>query len=156
MKRGMVAVGLGLWLGACGGSGGGTDAGAVVDVDAGVESDAGGGGGGGGDVTRGMAVAAANGCAGCHGAGFEGGAFPFSGVTPSNITPDPTNGVGAWTDAQIVAAIRAGTGEGGRALCGSMPRFTMMSDGDAADLVAFIRSRAASSNDVPAGTCTAP
>jgi hypothetical protein len=53
---------------------------------------------------RGMAVAAANGCAGCHGAGFEGGAFPFSGVTPSNITPDPTNGVGAWTDAQIVAA----------------------------------------------------
>ena len=67
------------------------------------------------DVARGKYIfGAAAGC-GCHtepkgqpnagGKKFEG---PFGTVYSANITPDRETGIGAWTDEQIITAIRAG------------------------------------------------
>ena len=139
MKRQMVAVLLGAMLGACGGGSTGTDA-----------------GGGGGNAANGLVVASMAGCAACHGADFGGGATLYGGVAPPNLTPDAAHGLGGWTDAQIITAVRTGVDDEGATLCSSMPRYPMMSDSDAADLVAYLRSLAPSTNDAPAGTCTAP
>ena len=66
-------------------------------------------------IVRGKYIfGAAAGC-GCHTAPKEplnaGGRKydgPFGTVYSSNITPDPTTGIGKWTDDQIITAIRAG------------------------------------------------
>lgn len=53
----------------------------------------------------------APGCTGCHGATFSGGKIP--GMPPnvlpaSNITPDPTTGIGSWTEDDFVRAMHLG------------------------------------------------
>jgi thiosulfate dehydrogenase len=66
-------------------------------------------------IIRGKYVfGAAAGCA-CHtapkqplnagGRKYDG---PFGTVYSSNITPDPSTGIGSWTDDQIITAIRSG------------------------------------------------
>src|SRR5574342_966769 len=68
----------------------------------------------GGDlVAKGKYVFGAAGGCGCHtepkgpvnagGRRFDG---PFGSVYSSNITPDRQHGIGAWTDAEIITAIR--------------------------------------------------
>jgi mono/diheme cytochrome c family protein len=67
------------------------------------------------DATRGAVLfALAAGC-GCHtaaegpvGAGGRAIATPFGTFYGTNITPDRETGIGAWSDAEIIAAIRAG------------------------------------------------
>jgi len=60
-----------------------------------------------------------------------------------NLTPDPETGLGAWSDGDIVRAIRTGNGRDGQQLNHWMPylvAFHDMTDQDASDLVRFLRS----------------
>jgi len=60
-----------------------------------------------------------------------------------NLTPDPQTGLGTWSDADIVRAIRTGVAPDGGQLNHWMPylvAFDDMSDEDASDLVRFLRS----------------
>jgi hypothetical protein len=79
---------------------------------------------------------------------FEGGGYqvplPDGHVLSApNLTPDRETGLGAWSDAEIVRAIRTGVERGGRQLNPAMPyavAFREMTNQDAADLVRFLRS----------------
>ena len=59
-----------------------------------------------------------------------------------NLTPDKATGLGNWTDAQVVAAIQAGTRPDGRMLAPIMPyhAFASLTPQDAQAIVAFLRS----------------
>lgn len=64
---------------------------------------------------------------------------PFRGA---NITQDVETGIGAWTDAQIVAAVREGKRRDGTRvpIVHPSPQYNVLSDEDATALVAFLRS----------------
>lgn len=94
---------------------------------------------------RGQALVTESQCVTCHQQNFAG----FS-VFP-NITPDETTGIGSWTDAQIVAAIRDGIDADGSSMCVTMQRYAF-DDAQAADVVAFLRGLPAVSNRI-AGAC---
>lgn len=61
---------------------------------------------------------------------------------PPNITPDIETGIGSWTDAQIIRAFREGVRPDGRVLGPPMPfpLYRDISDGDAAAIVAYLRT----------------
>lgn len=63
-------------------------------------------------------------------------------VAPPNITPDVETGIGSWTDAEKIRAIREGVDRNGRTLFPMMPyeRFREMSDEDVYSLVAYLDS----------------
>lgn len=65
----------------------------------------------------------------------------FRAVAP-NITPDPETGIGAWTDAEIAAAIREGRRRDGSIIGPPMPiaLYRGISDEDIAALIAWLRS----------------
>jgi len=65
---------------------------------------------------------------------------PFTAVSP-NITPDPQTGIGKWTDAQIIAAIREGRRPDGSIIGPPMPiaLYRNMSDDDVKAIVAYLR-----------------
>jgi len=86
-----------------------------------------------GDVARGLALANASSCASCHQADYGGAGFN------PNITPDPTHGIGSWTDAQIAAALLTGMDDDGDQLCTIMERFSF-SPQQVADVIAYLRS----------------
>jgi mono/diheme cytochrome c family protein len=67
---------------------------------------------------------------------------PFGTVYSTNITPDPTAGIGAWTDEQIIAAIRLGRRPNGERLIPvhPYPVFNGMAAEDLRALVAYLRS----------------
>jgi mono/diheme cytochrome c family protein len=77
------------------------------------------------------------------GAGQE---MPMTGlpgrVVAPNLSSDPETGAGAWTDDQLVRAIREGIGHDGRALFPMMPyqRFRSLSDEDVASIVVYLRA----------------
>ena len=63
-------------------------------------------------------------CAGCHGPGFSGG--KISGAPPdwpeaANLTPHEETGLGAWSEADFVRALRTGRRPDGRQLDEVMP-----------------------------------
>lgn len=60
-----------------------------------------------------------------------------------NITPDIETGIGAWTDGEIVRAMREGVSRDGEALFPIMPWFMYqtMSDEDAAAVIAYLRAQ---------------
>jgi len=74
----------------------------------------------------------------------------------SNITPDPETGIGAWTDADIIRAIRDGKGKDGRTLGPPMPvgMYRNMSDTDVRAIVAYLRTVPPVHNAVPPGQYT--
>lgn len=81
---------------------------------------------------RGEALVTENQCVTCHQRNFAGfTVFP-------NITPDVETGIGGWTDAQIMAAIREGVAQDGASLCVTMQRYPF-SDEQVSDVVAFLR-----------------
>jgi mono/diheme cytochrome c family protein len=102
-----------------------------------------------GDAQRGKVVfTLAAGC-GCHtskdGPVAAGGGevpTPFGKFYGSNITPDPVTGIGAWSDADVEAAIRRGWARGKGVESPAMPyyQYAGMSDTDVADLIAYLRS----------------
>ena len=102
-------------------------------------------------VKRGAYVFAVADCANCHtdrknkGAMLAGGpalATPFGTFYGPNITPDPTYGIGRWSDADFIRALREGYRADGAHLFPAFPypSFTLMSDADMLDLKAYIFS----------------
>jgi mono/diheme cytochrome c family protein len=102
-------------------------------------------------LARGAYLFAVAGCAGCHtdvehkGPLLAGGrplATPFGTFYGPNITPDPTYGIGAWSDADFIRALREGVRPDGAHLFPSFPytSFTLITDSDLLDLKAYIFS----------------
>lgn len=120
-----------------------------------------------GDAARGEYLAAIMDCTGCHSgrlpdgridpaAHLTGGTIGFEmpglGIFyPPNLTGDAASGLGGWSDAEIVTAIRQGARPDGRILAPIMPweSYGRLTDADAADLVAYLRSLPAAASPVP-------
>lgn len=75
---------------------------------------------------------------------------PFTAYT-SNITMDKETGIGKWTDAQIIAAIREGKRPDGTIIGPPMPiaLYRGMSDSDVKAIVAYLRAAKPVKNQVP-------
>jgi mono/diheme cytochrome c family protein len=105
----------------------------------------------GGDAKRGEYLARAGGCVGCHTAQAK-DAVPFAGgrelKTPfgtffgPNITPHPDAGIGRWTEADFVRAMRQGVRPDGANYFPAFPypSYTKISDADLRDLWAYLRT----------------
>ncbi len=110
-----------------------------------------------GDPGKGGYIFALAGGCGCHmgQAGFLAGGMPFEGpfgvVYASNITQDPTTGIGNWSDQEIIDAIRLGHAPDGEQLFPVMPypTFSHMADEDVQNLVTFLRTVPPIENSVP-------
>lgn len=99
--------------------------------------------------SRGAVLFGAGGCATCHtdvkhkGAALAGGRAlktPFGTFYTPNITPDPTHGIGRWSDADFVRAMRRGIAPDGSHYFPAFPypAFTNMTDGDLKALKNYI------------------
>ena len=68
-----------------------------------------------------------------------------------NITPDKDTGIGSWTDAQIIRAIREGVTKEGKTLGPPMPFdfYNKMSDDDVKAIVAYLHTVKPLHNEVP-------
>ena len=108
-------------------------------------------------------------CANCHTPKGPSGDLPdkrfaggfgleeaFGTWVSSNITPDKETGIGRWTDAQIVRAIREGKHRDGRTLGPPMPfdLYRQLSDRDVRAMVAYLRTLPPVKNAVPRGRYT--
>lgn len=87
-------------------------------------------------------LASVGGCTGCHGAGLSGGPIPGAPPefkVPSNITP---GGIGAWTEADFMRALRTGRRPDGTAIDTAMPwRLAgQMSDEEIRAVYAYLRT----------------
>lgn len=78
----------------------------------------------------------------------------------ANLTPDVMTGLGAWADIEIVRAMRYGIDNQQMPLCPPMPRFdgtdptqAAMTDLEAYDIVAYLRSLPAVSRVIPDSVC---
>jgi cytochrome c553 len=82
---------------------------------------------------------------------------PFKAYAP-NITPDPETGIGRWTEAQIVRAIREGIRPDGSLIGPPMPIefYHRMADDDARALAAYLKAQPPVKNLVPKETIVAP
>jgi len=101
------------------------------------------------EIARGKYVFGATGGCGCHtakdqpvnagGRRYDG---PFGTVYSTNITPDRDTGIGAWTDDQIITAIRLGRRPSGERLVPvhPYPVFNGMAAADLGALVSFLRT----------------
>jgi mono/diheme cytochrome c family protein len=102
-------------------------------------------------VARGKYLTRAADCMVCHtargGAPYAGGfAFnlPFGMLYSTNITPDKETGIGNYSDAQFLAALRRGVRSDGARLYPAMPfsSYTYMTDADALAIKAYLFSLA--------------
>jgi mono/diheme cytochrome c family protein len=67
---------------------------------------------------------------------------PFGTWISPNITPDPETGIGQWTDAQLIRAIREGKRPDGRTLGPPMPfaLYRRLADSDVKAMVMYLRT----------------
>ncbi|MCX5512411.1 c-type cytochrome [Kaistia algarum] len=92
---------------------------------------------------------------------FAGG-FPFSDPGfqsfSANITPDKETGLGNWTDAEIIHAIREGANKDGRIIFPPMPvpTYNNMSDDDVKAIVAYLRTLKPIKNEIPMAKYSIP
>jgi mono/diheme cytochrome c family protein len=104
-----------------------------------------------GDAKRGEYLAKAGGCLGCHtqdkekAAPFAGGRAlktPFGTFYGPNITPHPEAGIGRWSEADFMRALREGRRPDGSNYFPAFPypSFTLITDADLRDLWAYLRS----------------
>ena len=102
-------------------------------------------------IARGEYLARAADCMVCHtsqdGKPYAGGfAFnlPFGTLYSTNITPDKETGIGNYTDAQFLIALRRGVREDGARLYPAMPftSYTFLTDADALAIKAYLFSLA--------------
>ncbi len=102
-------------------------------------------------LERGKYIFDASGCANCHtdrakkGPLLGGGAAiktPFGTFYGPNISPHPERGIGKWSDAQFIRAMREGVSPAGDHYYPAFPytSFTLMTDRDIKDLKAYIFS----------------
>ncbi len=101
------------------------------------------------EIARGKYIFGATGGCGCHtekgkpvnagGRRYDG---PFGTVYATNITPDVKTGIGGWTDAQIIEAIRSGRRPNGERLIPVHPytTFNGMAEPDLKVLTAYLRT----------------
>jgi mono/diheme cytochrome c family protein len=108
-------------------------------------------------VARGEYLTRAADCAVCHtakgGTPYAGGfafTLPFGTIYSPNITPDKDTGIGNWTDAQFLGAVRKGLDDEGHHLYPAMPysSYTYLTDADALAIKAYLFSLAPVHNDV--------
>ncbi len=101
-------------------------------------------------VKRGAQLATLGDCLGCHtadnGKPFAGGRAldtPFGTIYGTNITPDPDTGIGRWSQAAFVRAMREGVDREGQHLYPAFPydHFTHVGDADLAALYAYVMTR---------------
>jgi len=109
-----------------------------------------------GDAKRGQYLAKAGGCLACHteqqkdAVPFAGGRAlktPFGTFYGPNITPHPEAGIGRWTEADFIRAMRLGERPDGANYFPAFPypSFTRIPDADLRDLWAYLRTLAPSS-----------
>jgi mono/diheme cytochrome c family protein len=101
-------------------------------------------------LARGEYLTKAADCVACHtvpdsGRPFAGGVafkLPIGTIYSSNITADPTYGIGAWSDDDFVRAVRHGVGKDGRHLYPAFPytSYTKLSRGDVVAIKAYLVS----------------
>lgn len=119
-------------------------------------------------IKRGAYLAAIMDCGGCHTPGvffgkpdqnrYLGGSevgffIPELGYFyPPNLTPDPETGLGKWSEADIIKAVRTGERPDGRMLMPVMPwqSYAKLTDEDARALVAYLKSLKPVRHQVPA------
>ncbi|MDX1901020.1 MAG: c-type cytochrome [Gammaproteobacteria bacterium] len=100
-------------------------------------------------VQRGEYLVKAGDCMACHtntaekGQPFAGGLLmqtPFGKLYTPNITPDPETGIGKWTDAQFIKAMREGISPEGHYYYPAFPYlyFSRMSDDDIKAIKAYL------------------
>ncbi|WP_232445905.1 cytochrome c [Burkholderia ubonensis] len=98
-------------------------------------------------IARGRYLVTASDCAACHtvpgGRPFAGGAsfkLPFGTIFAPNITPDRDYGIGAWSNAEFVRALREGVGRHGEDLYPAFPytSYAKLSNDDALAIRAFL------------------
>ena len=116
-------------------------------------------------IERGAVLAAIGDCAVCHtgkgGKPFAGGRgvpTPFGTVYATNITPDMDTGIGQWSEAAFIRAMRDGIARDGRHLYPVLPypHFTRATDADIAALYAFTMSREPVRQETPANILSFP
>lgn len=118
------------------------------------------------DVERGRYLATIMDCAGCHNEGafspepqkgyLAGGTVGFEvpgmGIFyPPNLSSHPDAGIGRWSEADIVKALRTGERPDGRVLAPAMPwpAYSKLSDADMRALAAYLKSLPPSPRKVP-------
>jgi hypothetical protein len=101
-------------------------------------------------------------CMQCHGSVLSGNndgvPSPTGTAYPPNLTPDPTTGLGCWSDSQIENAFLHGIDDQGQPLCPPMPLFgdAGLDAAGAEAIVSFLRRLAPIVNQVPNTECPAP
>ena len=114
-------------------------------------------------VDSGQMLAALGDCAVCHtkegGRDYAGGRAlptPFGVIYSTNISPDPETGIGRWSEAAFMRALREGISRSGNYLYPAFPydHFTKLTDTDIKALYAFLMTRepvaaSAPTNDLP-------
>jgi len=104
------------------------------------------------DLNNGREMFYAGGCTSCHAVPKQkdptrlGGGLalnsPFGTFYVPNISPDPKDGIGAWSEAQFVTAMTKGTSPAGEHLYPALPytSYQHMSYDDLRDLFAFLKT----------------
>jgi mono/diheme cytochrome c family protein len=110
-------------------------------------------------------------CGNCHSPQEPSGAEPLTALSggpaiqtpvftayPPNITPDKETGIGAWTEDQVVTALREGHTPDGRMLRPPMPVpfYRGISDADAHAVAAYVLSRPAVAGKAPVSEYKVP
>ncbi|HVZ54527.1 MAG TPA: cytochrome c [Pseudolabrys sp.] len=110
-------------------------------------------------IARGANLVAMGDCATCHnspeGHPFAGGfpvPTPFGIIYGTNITPDPDTGIGRWSEQAFARAMHRGIRRDGAYLYPAFPytHFTKVSDDDIKAIYAYLMTRPAVHNVVPA------
>jgi len=100
-------------------------------------------------IVRGAYLARAGDCVACHtaqsGKPFAGGLglnTPFGVIMSSNITPDRQYGIGDWTAAQFLRALKEGVAPHGKLLYPAMPYnlYARVTDKDLLDIFAYLKT----------------
>jgi len=116
-------------------------------------------------LQRGEYLTKAADCIACHTANkerpFAGGvpfATPFGTVYSTNISPDEQHGIGTFSDADFIGAVREGISKGGKRLYPAMPytSYTQLSDDDILAIRAYLKTVKPIASDPPKNTLPFP
>lgn len=116
-------------------------------------------------IDHGAELASIGNCADCHtsenGPAYAGGRpipTPFGTIYASNLTPDGETGIGSWSEEAFKRAMREGVDREGEQLYPAFPydHFTHATDADIHAIYAFLMSKPAVRNVVPANQLDFP
>jgi hypothetical protein len=110
-----------------------------------------------GDPAAGKAAGMKYGCPACHSQDLSGTTTPYATTMtyPANLTPDKDTGLADWDADTIKTALLTGKDDEGKQLCSVMPVFSKMNmtDTEANDIAAYLKSLPAVKKDVPESAC---